>query len=67
MKTLAGTHGYIAPELYLGLAYYKPTNIWSIGCILFEMCMLERPFVGTEMEIKDAVLNKQVQRFPKQY
>ncbi|KAE8710682.1 hypothetical protein F3Y22_tig00110319pilonHSYRG00124 [Hibiscus syriacus] len=32
------TESYRAPEVILGLAYGKKIDIWSLGCILAELC-----------------------------
>jgi len=34
---------YMSPEMLRGKWDMK-TDIWSLGCILFELCTLQRPF-----------------------
>ncbi|RZC40851.1 serine/threonine-protein kinase Nek8 [Asbolus verrucosus] len=45
--TLIGTCNYVAPELCDGKPYDIKSDIWSLGCILFEMCAMEKMFEGT--------------------
>eukprot|EP00796_Vickermania_ingenoplastis_P002167 gene2167-1336_t len=42
--TFVGTPLWISPEVLQGEAYSYPTDIWSIGCVLYEMATLEKPF-----------------------
>lgn len=39
---------YRAPEILSYHMYGKPIDIWSLGCILYEMCTLFAPFYGNE-------------------
>ena len=39
-----GTPGYIAPEIILGKPYGLAVDIWSLGCVLYEMAALRPPF-----------------------
>ena len=39
-----GTTGYRAPELMRDNQFSKMTDIWALGCILYEMCMRTRAF-----------------------
>eukprot|EP00947_MAST-08B_sp_MAST-8B-sp1_P002880 g2880.t1 len=42
--TEVGTPYYFSPELVEGQSYEYASDIWSAGCVLFETCMLRRPF-----------------------
>jgi NIMA (never in mitosis gene a)-related kinase len=35
---------YLSPEICLGKPYTSRTDIWSLGCVLYEMCTLTHPF-----------------------
>jgi NIMA (never in mitosis gene a)-related kinase 1/4/5 len=37
-KTQTGTPYYTAPEIWKGYAYSTKSDIWSIGCIAYELC-----------------------------
>lgn len=43
-KTFAGSPLYMAPELVKGLKYNKKVDIWSLGCIIHELCTLNALF-----------------------
>lgn len=42
--TVIGTPCYISPELCEGKPYNQKSDIWAMGCILYEMCALKRAF-----------------------
>ena len=43
-KTQIGTPYYLSPEICEGKRYNSKTDIWSLGCILYELCALRHPF-----------------------
>ncbi|KAK5644545.1 hypothetical protein RI129_005845 [Pyrocoelia pectoralis] len=45
-QTFIGTANYLAPEMCHGKPYNTKSDIWSLGCILYELCALERMFDG---------------------
>uniref|UniRef100_A0A7R9UNY9 non-specific serine/threonine protein kinase n=1 Tax=Diacronema lutheri TaxID=2081491 RepID=A0A7R9UNY9_DIALT len=59
--TVCGTPYYLAPELVRGQAYSQPADIWSLGCVLYEMITLHRPFTGGN--IGELVMNISRGRF----
>ncbi|KDO19759.1 NEK protein kinase [Saprolegnia parasitica CBS 223.65] len=42
--TSVGTPESMSPEICRGERYGKKSDIWSLGCVLYEMAMLARPF-----------------------
>lgn len=48
-KTQIGTPYYLSPELCEGKNYNSKTDIWSLGCILYELCTLNRAFDANNM------------------
>lgn len=43
-STACGTPESMSPEICRGEPYGKKSDIWSLGCVLYEMMMLRRPF-----------------------
>ncbi|XP_020597284.1 serine/threonine-protein kinase AFC3 isoform X4 [Phalaenopsis equestris] len=43
-NSIVSTRHYRAPEIILGLGWHYPCDIWSIGCILVELCTGEALF-----------------------
>ena len=48
--TQTGTPYYASPEIWLDKPYDYKSDIWSLGCILYELCMLKPPFRGTSLK-----------------
>lgn len=44
--TLAGSPYYMPPEICKGMKYNAAADIWSLGCVLYEMCNLRKAFYG---------------------
>jgi NIMA (never in mitosis gene a)-related kinase len=42
--TQTGTPYYTAPEIWSGKKYDFKCDIWSLGCLLYELCQLRPPF-----------------------
>lgn len=47
-QTVIGTPYYLSPEVWNNEPYNGQTDIWSLGCILYEMCSLKRPFTARD-------------------
>lgn len=45
-KSAVGTPLYCSPEICMGKMYNSKSDIWSLGCILYELMSLKRPFTG---------------------
>jgi NIMA (never in mitosis gene a)-related kinase len=50
VNTQTGTPYYASPEVWKDLPYDYKSDIWSLGCILYEMCTGKPPFRGSNME-----------------
>ncbi len=48
-NTHTGTPYYSSPEIWIDKPYNNKTDIWSVGCIIYEMCNLNPPFRGTSL------------------
>ncbi|XP_056416332.1 serine/threonine-protein kinase Nek3-like isoform X2 [Hyla sarda] len=42
--TYVGTPYYVPPEIWENLPYNNKSDIWSLGCVLYEICTLKHPF-----------------------
>jgi len=47
--TVIGTPYYISPEMCEGKPYDHKSDIWALGCILYEMANLVKTFDGTNL------------------
>ena len=45
-NTVLGTPYYISPEMCEGKKYDEKSDIWALGCILYEMASLQKTFEG---------------------
>lgn len=43
-KTFVGTPFYISPEVIMEKPYRWPADVWSMGCIVFQLCAQKVPF-----------------------
>lgn len=50
LYTQTGTPYYASPEVWKDHPYSNKSDIWSLGCILYEMCGLKPPFQADSME-----------------
>ena len=43
-KSIIGTPYYLSPEMCEEKPYNEKSDIWALGCILYELCTFEHPF-----------------------
>ncbi|XP_016887319.1 serine/threonine-protein kinase Nek3 isoform X2 [Cynoglossus semilaevis] len=43
-QTYVGTPYYVAPEIWENKPYNNKSDVWSLGCVLYELCTLRHPF-----------------------
>ncbi|XP_028249946.1 serine/threonine-protein kinase Nek5 [Parambassis ranga] len=48
-RTCVGTPYYLSPEICESRPYNNKTDIWSLGCVLYELCSLRHPFEGSSL------------------
>ncbi|XP_030642456.1 serine/threonine-protein kinase Nek5 [Chanos chanos] len=48
-RTCVGTPFYLSPEICENRPYNNKTDIWSLGCVLYELCTLRHPFEGSSL------------------
>lgn len=55
LYTQTGTPYYASPEVWKDLPYDHKSDIWSLGCVVYEMATLKPPF---RAEDKEGLLKK---------
>ncbi|VDD86563.1 unnamed protein product [Enterobius vermicularis] len=45
-STVVGTPNYLSPEICEGRSYNEKSDLWSLGCVLYELCELRKAFDG---------------------
>lgn len=54
--TYVGTPFYMSPEIIAGRAYNAKSDIWALGCVIYEMCAFEPPFTARDqMELNKKI------------
>ncbi len=48
-NTVVGTPYYLSPELCEDKPYDKKSDVWALGCVLYELCTLRHAFEGRNM------------------
>ena len=43
-KTVIGTPFYLSPEICQAKPYNDKSDVWALGCILYELCTFKHPF-----------------------
>lgn len=45
-QTMVGTPYYMSPELVEGQPYNVKSDVWAVGCLLYELLTFKHPFNG---------------------
>lgn len=48
-STCVGTPSYLSPELCQDVPYSCKSDIWALGCLLYELCSLRPPFAASNL------------------
>ena len=66
--TFIGTPYYISPELCKDQPYNDKSDVWALGCVLYELCTLNHPFEGgTQVEIYEKILTQKFKSINPEY
>ena len=66
--TQTGTPYYASPEVWKDQPYDNKSDIWSLGCVLYEMITLRPPFRAENMEgLFQKVIKGQINRIPDRF
>lgn len=67
-STQIGTPHYLAPEIWLNQRYDYRADIFSLGCVLYEMAALDVPFtVSSVCQLLECITKESAPRLPPQY
>ena len=68
LYTQTGTPYYASPEVWKDKPYDSKSDIWSFGCVVYEMTTLEPPFKAEDMEgLFESVTNGVYPPIPSSY
>ena len=66
--TQTGTPYYASPEVWKDQPYDSKSDIWSLGCVLYEMITLRPPFRAENMEgLYNKVIKGQISKIPERF
>ncbi|WFD04642.1 non-specific serine/threonine protein kinase [Malassezia obtusa] len=67
-NTYVGTPYYMSPELASGQQYDIKSDIWALGCIVYELCALSPPFdAANQAELTRKIKQGVVPSLPRPY
>ncbi|NXO01381.1 NEK2 kinase, partial [Rhinopomastus cyanomelas] len=67
-RTFVGTPYYMSPEQMNRMSYNEKSDIWSLGCLLYELCALSPPFRAySQKELAEKIREGKFRRIPYRY
>jgi NIMA (never in mitosis gene a)-related kinase len=54
--TSLGTPYYLSPEVCAGKPYDSKSDVWMLGCLLYELCTLSHPFEGPSLHVRHSLI-----------
>ncbi|NXQ57808.1 NEK2 kinase, partial [Anthoscopus minutus] len=66
--TFVGTPYYMSPEQMNYMSYNEKSDIWSLGCLVYELCALSPPFTAySQKELAEKIREGRFRRIPYRY
>ena len=66
LRTQTGTPYYASPEVWKDQAYDHKSDVWSLGCVLYEAASLKPPFRADDMQgLYKKIVKGDFQRLPR--
>lgn len=67
-STVVGTPFYLSPELCQERPYNYKSDIWALGCLLYELCSREPPFKASENKtLREMIVEGEFKEVPSFY
>ncbi|XP_065180638.1 uncharacterized protein LOC135811339 [Sycon ciliatum] len=67
-STFTGTPNYMSPEVVQHQGYNSKSDIWSVGCVLYEMCALSVTFqAGNLLALMKKIVYEDAPTLPRTY
>lgn len=68
VRSKVGTPYYLSPEVCEDRPYNNKSDIWSLGCVLYELCTLKHPFEAkNQAELLLKIIKGKYETIPKKY
>lgn len=68
MQTQTGTPYYCPPEVWSDKPYSSKCDLWSLGCVIYELTALKPPFLAKNMqELYNKVMRGKYPAIPSHY
>lgn len=67
-KTYVGTPYYMPPEVVMDKPYDPVCDVWSLGCVMYELCSLHPPFQAkTHLKLQEKIKEGTYPAIPEHY
>ena len=67
-QSLIGSPAYLAPEVWLMKPYTNTCDVFSLGCLIFELASFKLPFDAENMaELRNNIINQAPVKLPSNY
>lgn len=67
-QSLVGTPYYFSPEICQKQPYACPSDVWAVGCVLYELCALKVPFEAQNLnQLVEQIVRGHLPRIPPIY